>query len=123
MPGQPTRGRLLTGLEMFVLESTLYLGRQWNQCGIGQVGESLESGGSGFKFWLKTVGEGEGRPWTQIQPGFPLEQESGSEGVRPGERPSQLPGVACGVIMSPRDLDRGGAKLGSRVVGRPRPAE
>lgn len=41
---KPARGRSLTGLEMLVLESTLYLERELNQCGAELVEESLEKG-------------------------------------------------------------------------------
>lgn len=42
---------------MLVLESTLYLGREWNQRGMKLVGESMEKG-PGFEFWLKLWVEG-----------------------------------------------------------------
>lgn len=47
----------LTVLEMLVLESTLYLGRECNQHKAGLVGESWEKG-SGFEYWLQFWVEG-----------------------------------------------------------------
>ena len=38
VPSLPVREWSLTGLEMLVLESTLYLGREWDQHGEGMVG-------------------------------------------------------------------------------------
>lgn len=54
MPSQPVSERSLTGLEMLVLESTLYLGREWDQHGAGLVGEPGK--GVGFRVQVKIVG-------------------------------------------------------------------
>lgn len=105
MPSRPVRERSLTGLEMLVLESTLYLGREWDQHGAGVVGESLEKG-SDFESRLKLWVEGEevlyrNSTWTSFG------QESGSEGVRP--RRGQVRGLLGAGSPQRWDLERGGA--------------
>lgn len=43
-PSNLPAGRWLTGLEILALESTLYLGREWNQCGVGLGGRKSGRG-------------------------------------------------------------------------------
>lgn len=105
MPSLPVREWSLTGLEMLVLESTLYLGREWDQHGEGMVGESLEKG-SDFESRLKLWVEGgavlyRNSTWTS------LGQESGSEEVRRGQ--GQVRGQLGAGSSQRWDLERGGA--------------
>lgn len=104
------------GLEMLVLESTLYLKRVeavWGGAGGRQSGKAF-----GFRVLVKIVGWQKGVAWARIQPGSPVGQESGSERVREGEAKSRAFWGA--EKYGGRDLDGGGAKKGSRVVGRTR---
>lgn len=66
MLSQPARGPSLTGLEMLVLESTLYLGREWGW---------WERGWERIGLWVlaKIVGGG----WGSLGPVFKLGQSLG----------------------------------------------